>query len=109
MPTTRQEAGHAANAHGEPGCFRDTAAPGSSRTGRGCGGRVLGRHTHSHNFGDNSRAFGDHTDRVRYGMELAQAVGCHGVWHRGKACHSFTPFSGRTLSEHRYVHYPQAQ
>lgn len=28
MPITRQEAGHAANAHGEPGCFRDTGGTG---------------------------------------------------------------------------------
>lgn len=43
------------------------AAPGPPAQAEGVEGRVLGRHTHTHSFGDNSHTFRDHTDRVHYG------------------------------------------
>lgn len=58
MSIVRQEAGHAASAHGSQAVSETRVAPGSSRTGRGRGGQVLRRHMHTHDFGDNSRDSG---------------------------------------------------
>lgn len=118
MPITRQEAGHAANAHGEPGCFRDTGGTGvlphrPRAWGAGSSADTRTRTTlvtiPAHSGTTQTESV---TGRVGIpGPRGGTGPGCwlsRGVAQR-KACRSFTPFSGQTLSEHRYVHYPQAQ